>query len=158
MTRDYYPATICKKGHVVSSSDANLQKHCSECGTATISNCPECNAMIRGSEDYGMPVLGKRNYVRPYYCYQCGKPYPWTSFVIDNAVELLSLDESIDETTLEIIRNAIPDLLVESPVTPLAVAKYNKYISGTQQYVKDGLKQLLVEVVAEAVKRSLFQQ
>lgn len=157
MARNYYLATICKKGHVISAYDANLEKHCSECGSVTISECPECHTKIRGLENFDFPYLGGRNYVKPYYCYQCGKPYPWTSFVIDNAVELLSLDESIDEATLEIIRDAIPDLLVESPVTPLAVAKYKKYISGTQQYVKDGLKQLLIEVVAEAVKRSLFQ-
>jgi hypothetical protein len=104
-----------------------------------------------------MPVVGKRDYKLPYYCYNCGEPYPWTRLILDSAVELLSLDENLDEETRKIISNSIPDLIVESPATPVAVARYKKYISSTQQFVRDGMKQLLVEVIAEALKKSIFQ-
>ena len=39
----------------------------------------------------------------------------WTQKILDNALELLSLDTELDDDTKELIKNAIPCLLV-SPI------------------------------------------
>lgn len=149
-------ATICIKGHVLDMYEKNSQKYCDKCGSITISACQHCNADIRGKE-YWPDVIGSGEFIFPYYCHSCGNPLPWTENLLNNAVELLSLDENIDNKTAEIIRNAIPDLIVETPSTPVAVAKYKKYIGQASQLVKDSLYKLLVDVVSASIKKSLFE-
>lgn len=96
-------------------------------------------------------------YYKPYYCWNCGKPYPWTEKILENAIEILSLDETIGETERELIKNAIPNLIVETPDTPVAVAKYKKGISQAAEFVKTSMRQLLIDVVSETIKKTLFQ-
>lgn len=153
----YHNATICLNGHVVSKYDANSQKHCSKCGTETYSYCLKCHAPIHGLYDVtGVAVIGKRPYQLPYYCYECGAPYPWTQKILDNAIELLFLDDDLDDASKELIKNAIPELIVDTPTTPIAVAKYKKGISASGQILKDSMRQLLVDVVSETAKKTLF--
>lgn len=153
----YNNATICLNGHVVSKYKANAQNHCSKCGKETYSVCPKCQAPIRGLVKVeGMLVLGDRPYDIPYYCYECGEPYPWTQRILDNAVELLSLDEDLDDSSKALIKNAIPELLIDTPTTPVAIAKYKKGISMSGQMVRDTMRQLLIDVVCESAKKILF--
>ncbi|KOS61715.1 DUF2321 domain-containing protein [Lysinibacillus agricola] len=156
MSGYYDNATICLNGHVSSSRSSNYTKHCKTCGETTISNCESCNASIQGK--YIVPgVLDLASkYKRPAYCHNCGLQYPWTSRVIENAIELLALDEDLPDDHKETIKLALPDLLVEKPSTPVAIAKYKKYIDKTQSYIKDGLKNILVDVVSETVKKSIW--
>lgn len=112
----YNNVTICLNGHIVSKNKAHSQNHCSKCGNKTYSSCTECNAPIRGPikiED--VCILGEIPYTIPNYCYECGAPYPWTQKILDNAVELVSLDDDLDETSKELIISAIPELLVDTP-------------------------------------------
>ena len=152
----YNGATICENGHVVSRYKANSQKYCSECGKITFSNCSNCNFPIRGTYEVEGVCDLTGHYNKPYYCYNCGHPYPWTQKIIDNAIELLSLDDDIDDQTKQIIKDAIPNLMTDTPDTPIAIAKYKKGISGSGQFLKDSLRQLLVDVVSETAKKILF--
>lgn len=153
----YNGATICLNGHVVSKYQANYQKHCSKCGKEIYSYCLNCNAPIRGLvKIQGAVVLGDRPYLKPYYCYECGSPYPWTQKILDNSVELLSLDDDLDDQSKELIKTAIPELLVETPTTPVATAKYKKGMSHAGQIVKDAMRQLLVDVISETARNILF--
>lgn len=153
----YNNATICLNGHVVSKYKANVQNHCSQCGKETYSACTRCQTPIRGLVKIeGIVVLGDRPYNIPYYCHECGAPYPWTQKILDNAVELLSLDDDLDDASKGLIKNAIPELLIDTPTTPVAVAKYQKGISRCGQIVKDTMRQLLIDVVSETAKKILF--
>ncbi|WP_231296902.1 DUF2321 domain-containing protein [Mammaliicoccus sciuri] len=155
MSGYYMNATICLNGHVSSSSDANYRKFCKECGESTISNCSKCQSAIQGYF-YIPGFLGTYNYDVPNYCHECGSAYPWTEKILDNAIELVSLDEQLSEEHKSIIKNAIPDLIIESPTTPVAQAKYKKYMTRASDYVQEGSRNLLIDVVSEAVKKSLF--
>ncbi|HJH47457.1 MAG TPA: DUF2321 domain-containing protein [Bacteroides fragilis] len=153
----YRNATICLNGHVVSPSKSNAETFCSQCGNKTYSVCPQCNSPIRGLYDVeGVVVVGHRDYQKPYYCYNCGSPYPWTQKILDNAVELLSLDDELDSSSKELIKSAIPDLIVDTPTTPIAIAKYRKGIANAGQIIKDSLRQLLIDVISETAKKTLF--
>ena len=153
----YNGATICANGHVVSKYNANHQRYCSTCGELTFSQCPKCNSVIRGLWDNpGVFVVGNRLYKKPYYCYNCSAPYPWTQKILNNAVELLSLDNDLDEDSKEIIKNAIPDLIVDTISTPIAVANYKKVMNKAGQLVRGSLRQLLIDAVSESTKKLLF--
>jgi hypothetical protein len=156
MSGYYQNATICLNGHVSSSNSADYTKHCKVCGESTISNCQSCNTSIQGRYRYtGVAVLGN-TYSKPNYCHNCGEPYPWTARVIENAIEILALDEDLAPEHKELVKLALPDLLVEKPSTNVAVAKYNKYIPQTQSFIKDGLKNILIDIVSEPIKKSLW--
>lgn len=153
----YNNATICLNGHIVSKYDACSQKYCSKCGAQTISFCAVCDSPIHGLFDApGSSIRGYRPLSLPYYCYECGTPYPWTKKILDNAVELVSLDEELDDSSKELIKSAIPELITETPFTPVAVAKYQKGIASAGQVLKNSLYQLLTDVLSEAVKKALF--
>lgn len=153
----YNNATICLNGHVLSKYKENFQKHCSQCGKETYSFCSECHAPIRGvTRVEGAVILGDRPYTIPYYCYECGAPYPWTKKILADAVELVSLDDGLDEDSKELIKNAIPDLLIDTPSTPVAAAKYQKGISKAGQIIKDSMYQLLVDVLSDSAKKLLY--
>lgn len=153
----YNIPTICLNGHVVSHSYPNEETFCSLCGTKTYSYCPQCNCPIRGTYYIdGFATFGADEYEKPYYCYNCGAPYPWTQQILDNAIELLSLDDELDSSSKDLIKNAIPDLIVDTPTTPIAVAKYRKGILNAGQIVKDSLRQLLIDVISETAKKTLF--
>lgn len=149
----YNKATICLNGHVISSTSEKYRKFCKVCGSETISLCPNCKNYIQGAYETEFFLS---DYERPSYCHECGHPFPWTSKIIENAVELVSLDDNLPNNHKEIIKLALPDLLVETPTTPLAVAKYRKYITSAQDFVKDGLKNLMFDIVNETVKKSLW--
>lgn len=153
----YRNATICLNGHVVSRSQANAEAFCTQCGNETYSSCPQCKYPIRGLYDVeGVAIIGRREYKKPYYCYNCGSPYPWTQKILDNAVELLSLDDELDSSSKQLIKNAIPDLIVDTTTTPIAMAKYRKGIANAGQIIRDSLRQLLIDVVSETAKKTLF--
>lgn len=155
----YKTAQICLNGHVITTNIENHeQPYCSKCGTKTITHCPNCGEHIQGKYLIdGVLTLNKSQYVTPWYCHSCGTPYPWTQKILSNAVELLSLDGELDADTQELIKNAIPNLLVDTPETPISIANYRSGISKAGQIVRDSMFQLLSSVLSESIKNLLFR-
>lgn len=149
----YHPVTFCKRGHLTSLDSLDETPYCEQCGAENISKCTNCESPIRGSKISYQYYFG---YSEPSYCYNCSKPYPWTQEVIENAIELISLDDQIDENSKTIIKNTFPDLIVETPSTPVATAKFKKFSSGATNYIKDGLRDLLIDVVSDTAKKILW--
>ena len=132
-------------------------RFCPQCGSQTFYSCPSCGEPIRGKYfEYDTLFVPEPPDQTPFYCHNCGKPYPWTQKIIDNAIELLSLDENLDSDTKSIIKNAIPNLLVDTPETPVSVAKYRSAMSKTGQIVKDSMRQLLIDIITESAKKIIY--
>ena len=79
-------------GHQITASalsqPEHRQKFCQKCGEQTIVSCSSCNEPIRGH--YHVPdvlFLGKTPV--PKYCLNCGEPYPWQAFSIENLLEIV---------------------------------------------------------------------
>lgn len=152
----FHSALICENGHVISSYGATSQKYCTVCGKETVSLCPNCKASIRGQVDSTVVVMMNLPYTRPNFCHECGHPYPWTEIILDNAVELVALDDELDADSKELIKSAIPYLLVDSPAAPVAAAKYKKGLEKSSEFLKNALHSLLCDVFSEAVKKLLI--
>ncbi len=149
---------ICGNGHIT-SLDIEMYsfRFCPQCGSQTFYSCPSCGEPIRGKYfEYDTLFVPEPPDQTPFYCHNCGKPYPWTQKIIDNAIELLSLDENLDSDTKSIIKNAIPNLLVDTPETPVSVAKYRSAMSKTGQIVKDSMRQLLIDIITESAKKIIY--
>lgn len=82
---DFDVAQICLNGHVINSFvetlPGNNRRFCKECGEATITNCPACDAPIPGSYAGGYvsidPEKPALDYRAPDFCEECGTAFPW---------------------------------------------------------------------------------
>lgn len=160
MGKQYFQK-VCTNGHQISdrstsNSDPHPEEYCEECGNKVITTCPSCKTPILGHKTIdGVITVGFTTPV-PKYCRYCSNPYPWTSLILESAVELLSLDENLPDSDKILIKTAIPDLLVDTPKTKLAEAKFKKGFSNASKLVKDSLYNLLVDVLSESVKKTIF--
>ena len=151
---NYHPAIICKNGHVLSCTNSYKHNFCNKCGEETISCCETCGYSIEGH--LADSSILTTYYERPYYCPNCGAPYPWTTKLIDNAVELASLDVSLDAQSLSVIKNAIPYLITESIDTPVQAAKFANTINDLSDFTRAAIKSLLIDCVCYAAKSIIW--
>lgn len=126
-------AAFCKNGHLQTTTLRNNEKfpqnYCTKCGNEVIDSCLYCNTPILGG--YGFmreetniywEVSGfefirepKRYKEPPYYCHNCGKPYPWTEKFLKEYQILLGLcDDEIDSNLSELIYSTTENLLKDS--------------------------------------------
>jgi len=153
----YDEALICQNGHVINSSAKKRPEHntkfCKECGSQAVGQCSHCSTPIRG--DYhtntsraSMPkVIG--------FCHECGKPYPWTEARIQAAQQLVEMT-AMSDSEKESLKNSAPALLSNVPQTPIVAAKWKQFFQGAGKQVADVGRQILVDVVSETVKKSIW--
>ena len=155
----YDIAQICLNGHLISrfagSSPERRANACPECGAKTILQCQECNALIRGNYHVDFVIGVSSNFVIPKHCHNCGAPYPWTRRSIEAMKKLLEEEDALDEESKGKALEAIPDLIANTPSTPLAEARWKKVLSKVTKSAGEGLRTILIEVATEAVKKSL---
>lgn len=126
-------SAICENGHLQTTTLKNNEKfsnnYCIKCGSKIIDACPHCNTPILGG--YGFTQKEKNLYFEvigfkfirepkhykepPYYCHNCGKPYPWTQKFLENYQQLLDLyDDEIDNSLNQLIYSTTEKLLKDS--------------------------------------------
>jgi hypothetical protein len=150
-------ALVCRKGHLINdamrSSPEYNTKFCEKCGAATISECPACRHPIQGLKLGGA--------VRAHlpgpaaYCHDCGAPFPWTEASRRALSDLLAMSGA-SEAEQAALRDSLPALAADSPETPVAVAKWRKFLAGAGKQMASGLKDVLVAIATEAVKGKIF--
>jgi hypothetical protein len=155
-------AHICLNGHVESKGwDAQLKQNkpfCANCGKAIIRVCRKCEHAIQGewvvddwNEDNPFP-----HWNRPSYCQHCGGAYPWTELAIE-AAQLLALElEDLSKEEREILSKTIPDLVEESPMTKVAVTRFNKVMAKVGAPTAKLFKEILSDVIKDSVKKMMF--
>ncbi|WIR73750.1 DUF2321 domain-containing protein [Lactiplantibacillus plantarum] len=156
-----YSQVVCLNGHQRTASftwGTSPNGFCKECGDKLISKCPKCDFPIVGNYDpsgEGIVVLGLSTTSVPKYCQNCGNPYPWTESAIKSAQDLISYSElSSDE--VKDFQESIPDLLSDTPKTKLASTKFKIYAAKAGTVVAQGLRDILVDVASETVKKSIW--
>ena len=151
-------AQICVNGHLVNpTAEANIVEnkiYCQECGFKTITECPDCNTSIKGKRMM-MEMVFKEEYNVPKFCDSCGNPYPWTKKANEAIAELIELSElnSVDKQGLAL---SIEELLVDNPKTNVAVVKFKRYVTKAGQEIASAMKEVLIEIVSETVKKSIW--
>lgn len=154
----YKTAQICKKGHVV-TPNINYKpplQHCPHCGSVTYTECPFCGASIRGAFVRQGVSTDYTAYKPDFYCCECGKAFPWTIYFLERTDSILALDADLSLEYKDLIRNAIPDLVTESPTVFAAAADYSVGIEKASDIVKSALNNLLITIACESAKTFLF--
>ena len=131
--------------------------YCSVCGEKTITQCPNpnCNQPIKGKLQIE-GIVDFSSYHKSAYCDNCGEPYPWTQRSQLAAAELIEFSDSLNEKEKEDFKESIKDLMVQTPKSNLAVAKYKTYIKKAGLEIANGLRDVLTDIVSETIKKSIW--
>jgi hypothetical protein len=148
----FYAAQICMRGHVQSADGKNKfnrDEHCQQCGDPCIDSCQKCKAPIRGGGAWGSPS----DYVRPSFCYKCGRPYPWMEDCLATARELLWHDDKLDESDREKLWRIL-QYVMSDPKSDLVPAKkklfeigIGKALPATREFFLDLMAKLGAEML-----------
>jgi hypothetical protein len=151
-------ALVCKNGHVITSilkiSPQTYEKFCKECGAETLSQCPSCQADIRG--DYHVPgVMGLFEYHAPKYCHACGSAYPWTATRLQVLKEIANQTAELSAKEREELSKSIDELVKDTPRTEWAAREFKRLIKKVPAETWETMKPILVQVVVDAAKKHL---
>lgn len=156
----YRVAQVCPNGHVATSAADRLpelgEAFCSQCGEATIMQCPECNASIRGDYDVeGILSIGT-HYEPPAYCHNCGSAFPWTKRKITSAVELVTAGADLPADELEQFRADLTELTKDSLGAQVASLRFKKVMAKVGTSVASGVREIVVDVLSETAKKAIW--
>lgn len=156
----YDTAEICKNGHVITnmagSSPQFRKKFCDKCGAGTITQCQECATEIQGYYHVEGVLSFSDDYVAPAFCFNCGKPYPWTEVSLQAAKDLAQELDELSADERKILVASLDDLIRETPKTMLATTRFKKIVAKVGLEAAQGFKSILINIVSEAAKKSIW--
>ncbi|HEY5536592.1 MAG TPA: DUF2321 domain-containing protein [Ignavibacteria bacterium] len=157
MKEGYDIAQICLNGHVINSFSSGMpefnKKYCDQCGEFTIIECQECKNPIRG--DY-WGSMSMTTMTAPKFCLNCGKPFEWTIRKLNAAKELAALSEGFTGDEIIEFQKSIDNLVINSPNIEVAKVKYIKFVKKAGTSIAQGLKDILVDIVSETIKKTIW--
>lgn len=157
MDEGYDTAQICENGHLITryaESDEATEDHCSKCGVKTVTACGHCRQKIRGHLHGTFPSVHQEPV--PKFCHKCGAPYPWTEKGIEAARELITEADKLTVAERESLSRSLDDLVRDTPSTSVAVNRFKKFLPNAGREVADAVRSILVDIVSDAAKKSLW--
>jgi hypothetical protein len=154
---EYDAALICPNGHVVNAR-ANTQrqhnqKFCDKCGEAVLIKCAGCSAPIRGRYYGGNMSMP---YTVPSYCFNRGEQFAWSRRELDAAKELADEFDELSWEEKESLKQSLDDLMRDTPQTKVAETRFKRLIKKAGNHAYEGMRDILVDVLSEAAKKTLF--
>jgi hypothetical protein len=145
---------VCRKGHLINEAvqfdpSAN-RKFCPSCGSETIIECSNCNALLTSAD-----ANPYRSVVIPAYCCECGGSFPWTENAIKAAFEFADELNVLDAQDKSDLKAAVPDLTSDTARTPLAVSRLQRLFTKIGKPAARTLTQILVTVLTDEAKKQL---
>ncbi len=164
----YKTAQICENGHLITGDASNeperTETYCRKCGAKTITDCPNCNAHIRGDYVYISTdwVHGEHEYTDyistiPSYCPECGHPFPWTVKALSAAEQLIN-DSDLSNEDKSIFSKNVVNLVSETPETTVAAMRIKKILPKVSNITGEAIKEVLFSIASEAARRFLWPQ
>jgi len=151
---------VCLNGHKITDKLRMLpdrgKQHCSDCGAATIIDCQNCKAPIRGYYHLpGVMSTGPGPKV-PAFCHECGRPYPWTESRPKAAQQLAEEVEGLTNEEREKLKASFDDLVRDTPRTTVAATRFKRLATKMGRGAAEGFKAILVDVLSEAAKKLIL--
>lgn len=154
---NFYPAQICLHGHVIGADGHNVisaggvrkDEHCQECGSRCVTHCESCKAPIRGKQ-----TMSHGDYVRPSFCYNCAKPYPWMEERLQTARELLWNDDKLSIEERESLWGLL-QYVMSDPKSDLVPAKRKLIdikLGGAVAATREFIETIIAKYMAEMSK------
>ena len=155
----YNTAQVCLNGHVITARTASREhtkKFCDRCGGETITNCPSCEAAIKGEYEVDAVISFSGMEEPPKFCDSCGKPYPWTEKLLQAAEELAEEFEDLTPDERKTLTSSIHDVITQNPHQSVAEIRIKKLGTKIGEEGAGFLRDLLRGYVSEELLKSLF--
>ena len=157
----YDVAQVCLNGHVITrnaeSAPELRREFCPKCGEPTIMKCPHCQAPIPGEYHIeGVAVVRRHVPPPPKFCHACGAPYPWTERKIEAAKVLADEMENLSPSEKNELKQSLDELYRDTPKTEVAAFRFKKIMAKVGKESYTAMKEIVIGVVSEAVRKSLF--
>ena len=151
---------VCLNGHMINSASVESpqfnQKHCSDCGAATITSCEKCSKGIRGM--YHSPrIMSLSEEKPPAFCHECGQAYQWTEEAMNSIREIADLDENLTQADKKKLNDSIADLTRDTPRTPVAAVRFTSVLKKAGQVSSEAIRKLLVDIASETAKKLILR-
>lgn len=178
--REHDNVIVCLNGHIVNprvnACPDQTVRFCQECGKAAIGACPECKApfkwssferdgliISRGGHEATLAELEQRGLLKwwqtprePHkFCERCGKPFPWTEKAMAAAKDGIKDLEGLDQQEKGQLRDALPDLVCQSPKTSRAASLFRRLLLKTADHGAPFLTQCLANIACALAKKEL---
>jgi hypothetical protein len=159
----YRTAEVCLNGHVsTDAADAHphlREKYCSKCGEPTITQCQDCQANIRGSYYVeGVISLRSKYEPAPAFCFNCGKPFPWTERKLKAAVDLVGTGGGLSEAELMQFSEDVRELTKDTAQVHAASIRFKKAMAKVGNAISTGVRDILADVLSDTAKRAISDQ
>jgi hypothetical protein len=154
----YDNAQVCVNGHVISQFATSRPQHnknfCDKCGAQTTRTCAKCSKEIQGYyHTPGFHSLAKDE--PPAFCHSCGAAYPWTEQRLATAQQFADEEAQFSAEERQQFQQSLNEL-VRQTNSPLATSRFKKLLAKSGKVVSDGLRDILVDVLSEAVKKTIW--
>lgn len=94
-------------------------------------------------------------YLVPHYCYNCGKPYPWTQVKLEAAKELAEELDGLNNEEKDVLKQSIEELTRDTPKTEVAAVKVKKFLAKASGAALSMLRDILVDIASETAKNAM---
>ena len=91
----------------------------------------------------------------PYYCYQCGKPYPWTERKKAAAMELFAEVLDMENDQKEELKRDLDAISVDEPRTEVATLKIKRLIGKAGKEAAGMLREAVINIGSEVAVKLL---
>jgi hypothetical protein len=94
-------------------------------------------------------------YLVPHYCYNCGKPYPWTQAKLEAAKEFAEELDGLSSKEKDVLKQSIEELARDTPKTKVAAVKVKKILAKARGAALSMLRDILVDIASETAKKAM---
>lgn len=155
----YLTAQVCLNGHIITSATEdepeNMCVRCPDCGEKTITACPSCNTPLRGKHHDEKVVICGPPPTKDAQCPNCGKPLPWTERTIQKTALIIQEDEMLPKQLKTLFIQSLPDIIVETPGTNLAIVRMKKCLPAASELTVEAIHRFVLKSGCKPVKESL---
>ncbi len=152
----YDEGEACENGHKINGdvigSPEESSPFCPECGAVTMRGCRQCGAPLRGY----MRGIVTGDWTLHAYCYNCGKPYPWTEASIQAAKDLLELEESLSPEDREVLTTNLDAVTRDTPLTAVAAKRIKLVLAKLPGSAATVVRDVIVGVATDAAKSAIL--
>ena len=156
----YLVAQICLNGHIItdafnSSGKEKAEKFCRKCGEKTLTECPNCKTNILGRWVRSWQSTGDVRPLTkiPYFCHECGTPYPWTESKKSEAEKLIAELPDLNLEEKDELIKSIPDIMSNTPNTEMSANRFINALKKAPKAIQAALYKLLVEIASETAAK-----
>jgi hypothetical protein len=103
----------------------------------------------------GVTGVGGR-YSPPSFCFECGKPFPWTIEKVSAAKDLADELEDVSQEDRTKLKTAIDDVAAGGPRAEAGAARIKRIVGKAGTTVGQALWKISIELASEAAKKVLL--